>query len=421
MTPETELGAWITGAYQVVSQYNVDDPALDPLEALIKAGRASYLFSATRSLGTIDAHKFNSHRKLSKLKMSAAKEVLRVAESKGFVDVNWANDPNKPVHSFAFKIDSKEKALEAAGAVFSELEPTNVERAILDLLAFTLNIPVPVAMVMNELTSRGYAADDARNALKLATELGLVSQTRETEGRDPIVFNPFAFEKNAAEAFKVLNSLSQTERQSAQDILNNVRTNPGVPFAKGTNKKVLSVLIKVGLVDYSRITTQTTASGVYFATAPYIWGVFGKTDRLQLSTDLIDDSKLLLNSFRYGQFFSQPGRGKIINPYWIVNTLITDGAVGVIKPATAIGQDYPLALSRGIVNIVESRVYPGRFSMELMKKDVAEAVRDVLVQKVILPEQQPPTAEEVERAGNFVSPSAVRVEKGGIDIRTSHS
>jgi len=51
MKPEVDLGAWIVAVYKVVSQYNVDDPALDPLEAIVTAGRAADLFSATRSLG----------------------------------------------------------------------------------------------------------------------------------------------------------------------------------------------------------------------------------------------------------------------------------------------------------------------------------------------------------------------------------
>jgi hypothetical protein len=85
--------------------------------------------------------------------------------------------------------------------------------------------------------------------------------------------------------------------------------------------------------------------------------------------------------------------------------------IGTQRPATAIGEDYPLAWSRGIINVVESRIYPGRYSMELLKRDVAAAVRDVITTKKILPEPDVPTPEAIERAGKFVSPGAVRVEK----------
>jgi hypothetical protein len=176
------------------------------------------------------------------------------------------------------------------------------------------------------------------------------------------------------------------------------------------NGHVLQLLIKVGLVDYSKITTSTRNAGRYFATAPSAWGIF-TAGASKLSTDLTDDAKLFLNSLRYGEFYSQPGRGKIKNSSWIVNALLRDGAIGIRTPATAIGQDYPLALSRGIVNVVESRIYPNRYSMELLKRDVAEAVSEVMQQRAFLPSGHVPSEEEVAKAGHFTSPGAVRVEK----------
>ena len=51
--------------------------------------------------------------------------------------------------------------------------------------------------------------------------------------------------------------------------------------------------------------------------------------------------------------------------------------------------------------------------MELMKVDVAEAVRDVLDKNAILPTHESPSSKDLERAGQFfVSPDAVRVETG---------
>ena len=46
-----------------------------------------------------------------------------------------------------------------------------------------------------------------------------------------------------------------------------------------------------------------------------------------------------------------------------------------------------------------------------MKRDVAEAVGEVLKQKAFLPSGHVATEDEVERAGRFTSPGAVRVEK----------
>lgn len=410
MKPEIELGAWIVAAHKVISKYNIDHPALDPFEAIIVAGRAADLFSATRSLGVIDSSRFDAHRKLAKLKLSPAKEVLRFAEQLGFVDVAWREDATHPVDSYRFKQDSKEGVLDATGSIFPRLNPTNIAQAALDVMGGTLHLPEVSDKVINGLTSKGYSEEDIETTLRLITELGLVAQTQEAEKGQLLLFNPHSFEGNAEETFKVIEELNATERQLALEILAFVRDHPGVPLPRTTNEKILKLLIRVGLIDYSEIRTRTSAKGVRFATAPYIWGVFDKSAGKQLSTDLIDDAKLLLNSFRYGQYFSRPSRGRIKRPEWIVNALLRDGAIGVVKPATAIGEDYPLALSRGIVNIVESRIYPGRYSMELMKHDVAHAVSEVLEQHTILPTESIPTETEVERAGQFISPGAVRVE-----------
>ena len=49
--------------------------------------------------------------------------------------------------------------------------------------------------------------------------------------------------------------------------------------------------------------------------------------------------------------------------------------------------------------------------MELLKRDVAQAVQEVIKQNVILPTGSTPTDEDIERAGKFISPLAIRVEK----------
>ena len=46
--------------------------------------------------------------------------------------------------------------------------------------------------------------------------------------------------------------------------------------------------------------------------------------------------------------------------------------------------------------------------MELLKMDVAVAVKEVLDHQVILPVGGSPSQEDLDRAGQFISPSAVR-------------
>lgn len=406
--PETELGAWVVAAHKVISKYPSDHPAFDAFDALPKAGRAGDFFSATRALGDIDSDKFEKHRKLALFKPGNAREILKHAEQLGAIEISWSRDPSLIADRFRFKKNSKQAVLDLVGQVFPLLNPTGVEKATVDLLALTLHLPQTTESLKNALAQKGYGERDVEAAVRLATEIGLTGETRETESGSTLVYNPHSFEGDPQDTYKVLNGLSVEERQKAIEIHGFILQNPGVPLPDGTDTKILKVLVKVGIVDYSRITTSGNNNGAFFATAPHIWDAFDKTAGTPLSTDLIDDAKLLLNSFRYGQYFSSPGRGQIINPKWIVNRLVADGEIATAVPVTAIGQDYPLALSRGIVNVVESPRYPGRYSMELLKTDVAVAVKEVLDHQVILPAGVAPSQEELDRAGQFISPNAVR-------------
>jgi hypothetical protein len=60
MNANSDKGAWLVAVYKGLSQSSTNEPALDPLEAVIKAGRAAKLFSALRAAGRIDAEKLKS-------------------------------------------------------------------------------------------------------------------------------------------------------------------------------------------------------------------------------------------------------------------------------------------------------------------------------------------------------------------------
>ena len=412
MNSHIQQGALIIATNKLLSKYNLDHPAFDPFDALIKAGRAGELFSAIRALGSISHEKFEAFRKYYKLRRSVAFEVLQIAEALENIEVAWNTDlEENSIESVNFLSNSKGEVLSLTHKIFLRLNPTKIETAILEILSETILMPQTVMTIQDKLICLGLSESDSSKTITLAKSLQLISQTEETENGQEILFNPHAFEDNATDSFNALNGLSQEKRQKAVEILEYVQSNPGIPLKKNFDVDVVKLLIKVGLIDLSKITTLISNNEKYFPTAPHLWGVLERSSGNVLSKDLIDDSKLLLNSFRYGQYFSTRSRGKIIDPVLIVNALIRNGAIGTVTPATAIGTDYPLALSRGIVNIVESRIYPGRYSMELMKNDVAEAVREVLEQKTILPTQDEPSANDLERAGQFfTSPGAVRVE-----------
>src|SRR5690349_15879225 len=115
MKKEVQLGAWIVAAQKALSKWNAEELALDPFEAIIVAGRAGELFSATRAMGVVDGNKFETYRKLASLRPIVAKQVLKEAESLGLIDVTWPSDSKRIVDQFRFRDNSKEGVLDGVG------------------------------------------------------------------------------------------------------------------------------------------------------------------------------------------------------------------------------------------------------------------------------------------------------------------
>jgi hypothetical protein len=230
MNAKRDTGAWLVAVYKVLSQYSTDEPALDPLEAIIKAGRAAELFSAVRATGRVDADRFEIHRKLARIRPSDAREIIEIAEEQGFVDVTWSVSTPPTVEALEFLVNSNDSVLEAAGALFERLDPTPTALGVLHILQTTLPMPKTQDVVQNELS--GLPEKTVKEALQLASALRLVSVTEGTQGGSPLIFNPHIFESDVVDTMRTLDSLSPRERQHAQDIVNHVY-NLRVPICEG--------------------------------------------------------------------------------------------------------------------------------------------------------------------------------------------
>jgi|ERR1035437_322184 hypothetical protein len=400
-------GAIIIAINQVLSGYNTDDPIMDPLEAIINSGRLATLVSATSALGIIDGNKFDIYRKLSKLKPLVAKELLRIAEKLDYITIEWNEKVNSPA---SFKVNNPQQEIIycLASDIFDSLAPSEIAKILLKLVHFTLVLPYSEYDIKSKLIRLGFDERGINDTILIATELKILTLTKEKENNENLLFNPYAFSENIDDVYNVLRSLSSTEKDNALETIEFVKDNPGVPLPDTFDSKIINLLKKIGMIDISEVITYRDKKN--FPTIPQAWGSLSNISKISLSKDIIDDSKLLLNSFRYGQYYSPSIRGQIKDPNLIVNALLRDGAIGQSNPASAIGTDYPLALSRGIVNIVESRIYPGRFSMELRKRNVVEAVRDILRFKSVLPKTEKFSGDELNNSGLFISPAAVRAK-----------
>lgn len=398
---QVRVGGWIAAIYKAIRCYDVDDPAFDHFEATIASGKTADFLSSIRALGKVGRTKYDVYRKLSRLRSRQATEVLLELEKDGTVEVEWNKADDPATVNFVTCNATTPAVLAASANLFESSSPSPRARAAITALDATVHFPVPQSKVLEQLVGAGFSAATASQTLDELVSLQLLARTDEREAGQPLLYNPHVFRHNAKDAYKVLSALQPNDRDAALEVLEHVRKKPGIPFPTGTNKKIVALLTKAGIIDISGVQLKSGATQREFPTSPDIWGVFTQGTDGGLSKDLIDDSKLLLNSLRYGELYSPPGRGRINSPAVLVGALISRGEVG---PATAIGEDYPLPLARGIVNITESRMQPGRFFMELRKTDVAESVRDVLEQNVILPAGEMPTPEILQSSGGTFQP-----------------
>jgi hypothetical protein len=402
-------GAWLTVLYKAFAPYDQAAPAFDPYEATILAAKAGTLLSSIRSLQSVERQQLDVYRRLARLKAREMQTVLNELQKLGIVSLQTLSPDGEPVlHALETTASSRSSVLKAAGKLFESLGPSDQERATLAVLELTLPVPIPRSEVISRIAALGHAESVIKAAVTHLVSLNLIGVTTETTGGEPILYNPYAYAAPSLDVSKILKALKSVPYEKALAILEHIKTKPGVPLPADADQNVLTLMIKMGLVDNSAILARGGAHKQEFPTLPHVWGVFGVDSDSVLSEDLIDDSKLLLNSLRYGQFYSVSSRGRIDNPWVLIDRLISRGEVG---PATAIGEDYPLPLARGIVSIVESRLYTGRFHMQLRKTDVAEAVRDILEQSAILPEQPSVSADQLGTTGEYFAPEVVRIEK----------
>ena len=378
-------GAWILVAFKAFDGYDISSPVFDDYEALISAARGANFFSSLRAQPNITFDLFDKSRRLSRLSRAEASLCISELEKLRFLDVLGPLDESADVAVSIIRVLDADKtsAYRAASGLFASRASTPQARAALAILQLTSTLPLPKGYLIAEV-GRRFSIDTSapEAALKVLIACGVIQETTETESGEHLLINPAVFQDPSIESFKLLDNLSKSERDMALSILGHVTENPGMPFTPLHERRIVDVLVKAGLIDLSGIRVAAGGVSKEFPTTPSAWGILSLTGfSAPVGNDVIDDAKVLFNSFRYGELYSRPARGRITQPIVLVRALINRGQIG---EATAIGEDYPLPLARGIIGVTESRLKPGQFYMELRKRDVAEAVLDVLSDHVIV-------------------------------------
>lgn len=412
----TETGAWVVICYKALSELDLNDPVLDPYESIILAGKTIDFLSRIRALPPLSQKEFSVYRRLSSLRETELIRVLSVlsAHSKEIFSGVRARGGELDLASSVTPVcQSSTEVLDVGASLYELLRPSGEAKAAIAILAETARLPRLKDELIDGLSRSGHSIKNIETALRIIESVRLVSVTRESEKGSPLVLNHNCFAGDPKEIHEVLTNLSPKQRELALKIVQFVNANPGVPLPDELDGPLANLLIRIGILTPSGIRVSGGHQRFEAPTAPHLWGILADVGGDTLSSDIIDDAKVFLTSIRYGQFFSPSYRGRIRDPLLLLERFLERGEVG---PATAIGEDYPLPMARGIVSVVESRVHPGRFHMLLRKPEVVRSVYDVLSGGVIVPRELSVAPSDsrvdiLEQAGEYLTPEHLRLRR----------
>lgn len=169
---------------------------------------------------------------------------------------------------------------------------------------------------------------------------------------------------------KVLDSLTSAEQTSIAELDSRLNTAGCITLAECERllgNTLFEKLRAAGMYDINHVSNPSGEFG--FVTRPAAFHKFNDP----LVDDAFDLAKALVAALAYGMTLSAPGRGKIDMITRLLRKLNSGGTVG---PATAIGEDYRVLETKGVIRVAKAKPYG--FTMELLKQDIGEMALSVL-------------------------------------------
>lgn len=356
-------GAWVVHHGQKTAA-TVNGAAEFP--ALDAAGKAASLLSqlAATSQTTIDKSRVGALARAAGLNPRIElPELLKVLERRRVIVTSATGDVE------VLGLTSRATVQHAAD-IFEEQDPTAEERASIALAELTSSAPVPHARTKEFISDEFRLSSIQAQELLIRFEMvGFV----DAEGRDSdkLYFNGNLFRRdNVTKVHRVLDSLSQADKVKAAE-LDAYLGRRGCVAVQEVEKilgtQLFEKLKAAGMYDVNHVANRSGEFG--FVTRPAAFHKFNDP----LVDDAFDLAKALVSALFYGMTQSTAGRGKIEMIGVLLRKLIAGGQVG---PATAIGEDYRVLETKGVIRVTKAQPYG--YMMRLLKRDVGEMALKVL-------------------------------------------
>lgn len=256
--------------------------------------------------------------------------------------------------------------------IFEELGPGVEERASISMAEWTSERPFNATAITPRIADTFELPEaETHAALSQFGAIGFVDTER--VGKEQVFFNGNLFRSQSAVKINhILDSLSQQEASAVREVLERLQQNGCI--AAGIVEETLghdlfNKLAQVGFLDISVVGNE--AGNYHFVTAPAAFQKYGNAGL----EDAFDLAKAFVSSLTYGMSVSGPGRGRIQFFRQLMDKLIAGGWVG---PATAIGHDYRVLETKGVIQV--RREAGGMYSMRLLKREIGEIALSVILQ-----------------------------------------
>ncbi|HKR59292.1 MAG TPA: hypothetical protein VJS64_06120 [Pyrinomonadaceae bacterium] len=373
LTPTRE-GAWIVNISKHLVTFAANSIGLSSLENILFAGKCGALLIKLSADETeqLTLAKVRAHARVCGISGPELGVYLEALRKQGSVD--WDRD-GQVYEILPF---SRERVLETTSKIFASLiGATEVEKSLPRLLEFCLLRP----RLQSEI--KGFLSDlperDSATLLEMTATFGLlgVELLLESTPFEKVYYNEYQFgEKDqAVKAGSALAKLDANQRGELSSLIEEVASKPGTPPESiNISEEAKNFAIGLGLIEVSEVASP--AGTARFLTLPRLPVPSVGTQTANLEDDIFHHSKMLLSSLRYGELRSARWRGKIATPYVLVRTLLERDRVG---PCTAIGQDYVILESEGVIKTIHADHRHGnQFYMELRRREPAEVVMNLL-------------------------------------------
>ena len=367
---EKTKGAWVLSQSKNLDA--VTGAGAARLENISYAGRIGRLYNLLRRnvandpSPSVDKKTIAQASKLVGIDRPTREAGLRVLQQSGRVDVA-SNGAISVLGATSIAV------LETTAEVFDSLEPSNEEKAVLDLSEKVSEKPLARPDATEFVgDTHNISQAQTESLVDLCKRTALIDEVSD-RGRI-ILFNSNTFRDGqyARKAMQVLDGLQADEASRLREVQVKLRRNGAlydVDVEKMLGDDLYRRLISVGFFD--RMEVSNNAESVGYIASPNDFQKYGRP----FEEDPIDDAKALIASLTYGQTRSDYYRGNITMPGALLRALISGREVGKTG-VRAIGEDYRELEARQVVKV--TRTGTNRYTMRLLKKDVGELALTII-------------------------------------------